>query len=143
MCSSNGIDDDEAERYTKVAEELAADDDLTSQALWRWVRAHVLARRGETEAALALAATRRTAERDRLARGSGRRAARTQRGRRDGRGCRRGACDAEAALRLYERKGDLVSAAKARTLLAELSQFPDETNRRGGEPHVATGPPHT
>jgi class 3 adenylate cyclase/tetratricopeptide (TPR) repeat protein len=36
---------DEAEELTRVAEELSADDDLTSQALWRSVRAKTLARR--------------------------------------------------------------------------------------------------
>ncbi|HXV33385.1 MAG TPA: adenylate/guanylate cyclase domain-containing protein [Gaiellaceae bacterium] len=37
---------DEAEELTRVAEELSADDDLTSQALWRSVRGKTLARRG-------------------------------------------------------------------------------------------------
>jgi tetratricopeptide (TPR) repeat protein len=37
---------EEAEDLTRVAEELSADDDLTSQALWRSVRAKTLARRG-------------------------------------------------------------------------------------------------
>jgi hypothetical protein len=36
----------EAEELTRVAEELSAEDDLTSQALWRSVRAKTLARRG-------------------------------------------------------------------------------------------------
>jgi class 3 adenylate cyclase/tetratricopeptide (TPR) repeat protein len=36
----------EAEELTLMAEELSADDDLTSQALWRSVRAKALARRG-------------------------------------------------------------------------------------------------
>ena len=36
----------EAEELTRVAEELSADDDLTSQALWRSVRGKALARRG-------------------------------------------------------------------------------------------------
>jgi class 3 adenylate cyclase/tetratricopeptide (TPR) repeat protein len=41
----------EAEELTQLAEELSADDDLTSQALWRSVRAKALARRGlEVEA---------------------------------------------------------------------------------------------
>ena len=35
----------EAEELTRLAEELSADDDLTSQALWRSVRAKALARR--------------------------------------------------------------------------------------------------
>ena len=135
---------DEAEGHTRVAEELAADDDLTSQALWRWVRAKVLARRGETEHALALAreATRMLSETDSLVARADALAALSEVAAVAGRAAE-AASGAERALGLYERKGDLVSAAKARTLLAELSQFPDETNRRGGEPHVATGPPHT
>lgn len=36
----------EAEELTRVAEDLSAEDDLTSQALWRSVRAKTLARRG-------------------------------------------------------------------------------------------------
>jgi class 3 adenylate cyclase/tetratricopeptide (TPR) repeat protein len=36
----------EAEELTRVAEELSADDDVTSQALWRSIRAKTLARRG-------------------------------------------------------------------------------------------------
>ena len=36
----------EAEELTRVAEELSADDDLTSQALWRSVRGKTLARQG-------------------------------------------------------------------------------------------------
>ena len=135
---------DEAERYTRVAEELAADDDLTSQALWRWVRAKVLARRGETEHALALAreATRMLSETDSLVARADALVALSEVAAVAGRAAE-AASGAERALGLYERKGDLVSAAKARTLLAELSEFPDETNRRGGEPHVATGPPQT
>jgi tetratricopeptide (TPR) repeat protein len=45
----------EAEELTQLAEELSADDDLTSQALWRSVRAKALARRGVDEDAQKLA----------------------------------------------------------------------------------------
>jgi class 3 adenylate cyclase/tetratricopeptide (TPR) repeat protein len=45
----------EAEELTRVAEELSAEDDLTSQALWRSVRAKTLARRGLDEDAEELA----------------------------------------------------------------------------------------
>jgi ATP/maltotriose-dependent transcriptional regulator MalT len=38
---------DEAESLSRSAEELAADDDVEAKALWRGVRAMVLARRGE------------------------------------------------------------------------------------------------
>jgi tetratricopeptide (TPR) repeat protein len=40
----------EAEELTRIAEELSADDDVTSQALWRSVRAKALARRQEGDA---------------------------------------------------------------------------------------------
>jgi tetratricopeptide (TPR) repeat protein len=46
---------EEAARLTGEAEVLAADDDLTSQALWRSVRARVLAASGDHEHAIALA----------------------------------------------------------------------------------------
>jgi class 3 adenylate cyclase/tetratricopeptide (TPR) repeat protein len=47
--------DDEAARFTEITEELAAADDLVPQALWRGVRAKVLARRGELDQAEDLA----------------------------------------------------------------------------------------
>ena len=42
---------DQAEDLSRTAEELAAEEDVISQALWRTVRARVLARRGEHESA--------------------------------------------------------------------------------------------
>ena len=48
-------DHDQAEELSQTAEELAAEEDVISQALWRTVRARVLARRGEHDAARALA----------------------------------------------------------------------------------------
>ena len=47
--------DDEALGFTEITEELAADDDLEPQVLWRSVRAKVLANRGEFEQAEKLA----------------------------------------------------------------------------------------
>jgi class 3 adenylate cyclase/tetratricopeptide (TPR) repeat protein len=47
--------DDEAEELTVTAEELTAEDDIASQALWRSVRAKVLARRGDLKAARRMA----------------------------------------------------------------------------------------
>jgi class 3 adenylate cyclase/tetratricopeptide (TPR) repeat protein len=47
--------DAEAEALTVTAEELAAEDDIASQALWRSVRARVLARRGDLPAARRMA----------------------------------------------------------------------------------------
>ena len=46
---------DEAERYSLLSEELSATDDVAAQALWRGVRAKVLAARGQVEPALGLA----------------------------------------------------------------------------------------
>jgi tetratricopeptide (TPR) repeat protein len=46
---------DEAFELTQTAEELSAEDDITSQALWRVIRGKVLARRGLTGDATALA----------------------------------------------------------------------------------------
>ena len=46
---------DEADELTRLAEQYSAPDDVTSQALWRSVRAKVLARRSEPDGALPLA----------------------------------------------------------------------------------------
>jgi tetratricopeptide (TPR) repeat protein len=45
---------EDAERLSETAEDLAAEDDIASQGLWRSARSKVLARRGEHERALAL-----------------------------------------------------------------------------------------
>jgi len=113
--------DQEAERFTRVAEELSAEDDVTSQALWRWVQARILARRGESEPALALAheATSLLAETDALveqanafvARGDVEAAAGREAEARD---------SVAQALKLYERKDDVVSAATTREMLERL-----------------------
>jgi tetratricopeptide (TPR) repeat protein len=46
--------DDEADGFTEITERLAADDDISSQFLWRTVRGRVLARRGRLDEAEAL-----------------------------------------------------------------------------------------
>src|SRR6185437_11432166 len=46
---------DEAARYAAIAEELADPDDADSQVIWRSVRAKLLARAGEADAAVVLA----------------------------------------------------------------------------------------
>src|SRR6185503_5148834 len=46
---------DEAERFCAVSERTAATDDLSTQVMWRSVRAKILARQGRGEEALALA----------------------------------------------------------------------------------------
>jgi predicted ATPase/class 3 adenylate cyclase len=113
--------DDEAERLTHLSEEAASSDDVEAQALFRAVRAKVLARRGEPTAAERLAR-----QGDALARTSDdlelqgdtlatlgevlRHAGRPE--------------DAAAALRAalerYERRGIVPLAERARTRLAEL-----------------------
>lgn len=123
--------DEEAERYTRVAEELADEDDLTSQALWLWVRARVMARRGEVEPAVALAqeATDLLGQTDSLIALADAAVALSEVAAVAGsRGV--AAANAEAALELYERKGDLVSAQKAQALVARLSGSPGHAHAR-------------
>jgi class 3 adenylate cyclase/tetratricopeptide (TPR) repeat protein len=113
--------DEEAEHHVLEAEGLAAADDLVTQALWRQVRARILARRGafaEAEA-LALEAVRRAATSDYLGfRGNACRDL--------GRVLAAASKPSEAerafaeAIHLYELKGDVVSARRARELVAEL-----------------------
>ncbi len=116
---------EEAERFALLSRESSSRDDIDSQVGWRRVLAKVLAQRGESS------------EAERLAReaialaGDGEfpvmqadtlmdfaevlaRALRP----------RDAASSVEAALRLYEEKGDQVSASKARALLDELSRVP-------------------
>jgi lipopolysaccharide biosynthesis regulator YciM len=46
---------DEAAMFCSLAEETGADDDITTQVLWRTARAHIVASRGETDEAIRLA----------------------------------------------------------------------------------------
>ncbi len=112
---------DEAERWTQTAEELASSDDVVSQMLWRQIRAKLLARRG------------RHLEAERLAREAVDISGKTDMlnwhanaltdlgevyalaGRAE-----EAQTQLEQALALYERKGNLISAAKARSALTEL-----------------------
>ena len=48
-------EDEEAERFSRESEQAASPDDVVSQVVWRTARAKILARRGELEAAEALA----------------------------------------------------------------------------------------
>ena len=112
---------EEAVRYTRVSEEAAARDDYGSQILWRSVRAKAFAREGRLDdgeqlareavtlaeatddinfhgdALMALAEVLCLAERPREA-----------------------VPVIQEALNLYEQKGNVVSAGKARALLGEL-----------------------
>jgi len=116
---------DEAERFTELSEEAAAGDDTWSQVLFRTTRAKVLARRGAHDdahalAVEALAVVEQTdlldlqgdtlldlAEVLRLA----------------GRAAEASAA-VEQALGLYERRGNVVSAGRARALLGETVRTP-------------------
>src|SRR5206468_2854648 len=114
--------DDEALRLTEVSEAIAAPGDLSAQVGWRRVRARLLARRGSVQEAerLATQAVRLAAGSDWL------------QGHGDAlmdlaevlasAGRSRGAADAARhAAGLYERKGNLVLAGRARRRLAELA----------------------
>jgi hypothetical protein len=113
---------EEAERLTHVSQAAAAKDDLLSQILWRSTRAKLLARHGEAVVAERLAReavwlgeaidylnVRGDALMDlaEVLRSTGRQ--------------RDALAAAEHAARLYERKGNVASAAKARTLLAGIN----------------------
>jgi tetratricopeptide (TPR) repeat protein len=113
---------DEAETYTTLSRDTAAPWDVASQARWRFAQARVLASRGEIEAS-----ERLSQEAIEISRGSDDL---------DMRGdvlmnCAQALvlakrhADAAAplkdAIRLYEQKGNVVSAAKARKLLTEPS----------------------
>lgn len=111
----------EAERFTEVTEEAAASDDVSAQALWRSVRAKVLARQGERARADALAREAVSLVDDtewiddqaefRMSLGEVLRL--------DDR-LEDAVEIVEEALRLYEQKGNIVSAARARVVLGEL-----------------------
>jgi tetratricopeptide (TPR) repeat protein len=116
---------EEAEQYTHISGEAAAPDDSFSQILWRAVRAKAFARQGRVveaerlardavtlaedtddinghgDALMALAEVLRLAERPSEA-----------------------VPVVQEALNLYERKGNVVSAGKARALLGELEAVP-------------------
>lgn len=114
---------EEAERFSEVSEQNAVPEDLASQLSWRSIRAAVLAQRGEADKAEDLAREAvdiaRTTDHlnihawtllalaDVLAVG--------------GRAAQAIPIIVEACA-LYERKGNLVMAEKARTLLAELRE---------------------
>jgi tetratricopeptide (TPR) repeat protein len=114
--------DDEAELLTEKAEAIASPNDVFSQALWRSVRAKLLARRGEHGAALRLAreAVELLEATDAVLQQADALADLAEVMRLAGR-----SSEGEAALRravgLSERKGNRVSATKARAALRELA----------------------
>ncbi|HEX6679837.1 MAG TPA: AAA family ATPase [Gaiellaceae bacterium] len=109
---------DEAERYSAISEELGASDDLYNEALWRGVRAKLLAARGdfgEAEAigreAVEIADRTDYFELRADARLDLAEALRTAGSRADA------ATTAQEALEIYERKGNLIGARNARSLI--------------------------
>jgi class 3 adenylate cyclase len=112
-------DDEEAERLTVISEEAAALDDLTSQILWRTTRSRILTKRGRSEEAaqLALRAIALAEQTDAL-----NLHADALMGLADVFAAAGRADDADAAVRealkLYEAKGNIVSADRARSRLA-------------------------
>jgi tetratricopeptide (TPR) repeat protein len=114
---------EEAEHFSEVSEQTAAPEDLDSQAGWRRTRARVLAQRGEAEEAEELAReaidiARRT---DHLEMHADALLALTDVLAVGGRLAQAIPIVEEARV-LYDRKGNLVMAEKARTLLAQLRE---------------------
>jgi class 3 adenylate cyclase/tetratricopeptide (TPR) repeat protein len=119
--------DEEAERYTVASEEAAWPNDVSSQVLWRAERARVLAGRGDLESADALVveADRLAAQTDALNMRADVKVDLAELHQRAGRPEATAAL--EEALALYERKGNLVAAQRAQSLLAQAA---------GGRAHV-------
>jgi class 3 adenylate cyclase/tetratricopeptide (TPR) repeat protein len=117
-------DNDEAERLTYTAQELAAEDDIEAEALWRSVRAKVLARRHDVEEARALAG-----EAVDLLRGTGSLVSEADAVSDLAEVLRLSGQPAaareafERAADLYERKGDVVSSERLQTAISELSEY--------------------
>jgi predicted ATPase len=117
-CRQN--DFDEAARFATVAEEIAAEDDVESQALWRSAKALVLARGGdgaaaETTARAAVELLRRT---DALVQIADALIVQASVLEDQGKTDERATALHEAAT-LYERKGNIISERAARAVLAE------------------------
>jgi tetratricopeptide (TPR) repeat protein len=115
---------DEAEAYSAISEELGASDDRVNETAWRILRAKVLSARGEFDRAEALAreAVEIAAETDyfelaagtwldlaEILRAAGNAEARTA---------------AREALVLYERKGNVVGARRARAVVDAVATRP-------------------
>jgi tetratricopeptide (TPR) repeat protein len=109
---------DEAERFSVVAEEIAAEDDLSTQVMWRSARAKVLAARGRhVEAERSVReALKLAVETDDLNMHADTLMDLAEILRLAGREAEAGPAAVEA-LELYRRKGNLVSAERAEVLL--------------------------
>jgi class 3 adenylate cyclase/tetratricopeptide (TPR) repeat protein len=115
--------DDEAVRLTEISEAAADLDDVDAQVGWRRVRARVLARRGSIQQAerLARAAVGLAEQTDALEERGDALMVLAEVRRVAGR-TREAAEDIDQALKLYDQKGNLVLAAKARSVLSELAE---------------------
>jgi predicted ATPase/class 3 adenylate cyclase len=109
---------DDAERFSRIAEQMAAEDDLSTQVMWRSARANVLAGRGRHPEAerLALEALRLAAETDDLNMHADTLMDLAEVLRLAGRDAEASRA-AEEALDLYRQKGNLVSAERAERVL--------------------------
>ena len=113
---------EEAARFCSLSESSGAIEDLSVQVPWRGVRAKLLARQDQLEEAEALAreAVRRIAQTDMLNRHGDALLDLAEVLRLAGRAADADATVAEA-LKLYTRKGNIVSAGYARSILATLA----------------------
>ena len=112
---------DEAGRFCEVSERTAAADDLWTQVLWRSVRGKILARQGRGEEAEALAreAVRLVERTDLLTHHGDALLDLAEVLRLDPRpAAQEGRVLALKAVAMYEQKGNLVSAERARALLS-------------------------
>ena len=110
---------DESDRYAEMCEQLAALDDISSQFLWRCVRGKILARRdrpdeGERTIREALALIREAEDPDSQATVLLDLAEVLRLGGKDDEASAR----AEEAVQLFERKGDVVGARRASSLVS-------------------------
>ena len=133
---------DEALELTDMAKDLSAEDDITSQALWRLIRGKVLARRGQTDEAMQLAdeavALLRQTDAS-VVRDEGLLdAAEVMRLSGDPVRAREHLAE---ALELFERKGNLAAAGTARSALAHVGgSMPRPTPRRRSNRSTRTRP---
>jgi class 3 adenylate cyclase/tetratricopeptide (TPR) repeat protein len=113
---------DEAERFTVTSEELAMPGDIASEVVWRFVRALVLARRGEQDDAeqLMQEATLRIEKTDFLNLRADVFLARAEFAQLAG-SPREAPPLIEEAIAVYEQKENVAAAERARALLSELS----------------------
>lgn len=113
---------DEAAHFTEVAEELATDDDVYSQALWRSARAKILANADQFDPAVELAreAVDLLATSDGLVKHASALLALAEVLARSGR-TTDAAKVAEDALALFEKKGNRIAAKSTRDYLAALN----------------------